>query len=226
MNDNPEIRAKVLEWQRRHNIQDNDPALALIELLDIYYRKPLEGQPAAAAPELSPAALQMALQPAVDRLSAQMRDLAGVAHAGGPVLSADVLAESLRAPLQAELAHLTADLKDAARQPPVAISSEALAEAIKVSLLPSIDRVTFQVQELQKRLETSGLEETSKKIETFNENIEFCTKKLDVVKKESDSLVVKLEKASAEIKPITRGAVVMLMAVTGLIGYVLAYILR
>jgi len=225
MNDNPEIRAKVLEWQRRHNIQDNDPALALIELLDIYYRKPQEGQ-AAAAPELSAAALQTALQPAIDRLSAQVRDLAGTAHAGGPALSADAITESLRAPLQAELSRLTADLKDAARQPPVAISSEALAEAIKVSLLPSIDRVTFQVQELQKRLETSGLQETATKIETFNENIEFCTKKLDVVKKESDALVVKLEKASAEIKPITRGAVVMLMAVTGLIGYVLAYILR
>jgi hypothetical protein len=225
MNDNPEIRAKVLEWQRRHNIQDNDPALALIELLDIYYRKPLENE-AAAASGLSPAALQTALQPAVDRLSAQMRDLAGSAQAGGPALSADALADALRAPLQAELTRLSADLKEAVRQPPVAISSDALAEAIKVSLLPSIDRMTFQVQELQKRLETSGLEETTKKIETFNENIEFCTKKLDVVKKESDALVVKLEKASAEIKPITRGAVVMLMAVTGLIGYVLAYILR
>jgi hypothetical protein len=41
MNENSEIRAKVLEWQRRHNIQDNDPALALIDLLDIYDRQPV-----------------------------------------------------------------------------------------------------------------------------------------------------------------------------------------
>jgi hypothetical protein len=46
-----------------------------------------------------------------------------------------------------------------------------------------------------------------------------------VVKKESDALILKLEKASAEIKPITRGAVLMLMLVAGVIGYVLAVIL-
>jgi len=46
------------------------------------------------------------------------------------------------------------------------------------------------------------------------------------VKKESEALIVKLERASAEIKPITRGAVMMLMLVAGVMGYVLSVILR
>jgi hypothetical protein len=36
MIENPEIQAKVLEWQRRYNIPDGDPAMALLELLNIY----------------------------------------------------------------------------------------------------------------------------------------------------------------------------------------------
>ncbi len=33
MTDNPELRAKILDWQRRYNIQDGDPAIALLELV-------------------------------------------------------------------------------------------------------------------------------------------------------------------------------------------------
>ena len=36
MSDNSEIQMKILEWQRRYNIADGDPAMALIELLNIY----------------------------------------------------------------------------------------------------------------------------------------------------------------------------------------------
>jgi len=36
MSDSSEIQTKILEWQRRYNIADGDPAMALIELLNIY----------------------------------------------------------------------------------------------------------------------------------------------------------------------------------------------
>jgi len=233
MNDNPEIRARVLEWQRRHNIQDNDPALALIDLLDIYYRQPVVVQaPAAdgrpAQPLISPEALSEAvrstLQPSIDRLVSQVQEIPrGVGQAAPP--NTEALANSVRQAVQPELEKVLAKLREApvATAPP--ISADVLSDAIRISLLPSLDRITIQFQELQKKLEVTDVEETLKKIEAYHENIDYCTKKLDVVKKESEALIVKLEKASAEIKPITRGAVMMLMLVAGVVGYVVAVIL-
>lgn len=233
MNDNPEIRAKVLEWQRRHNIQDNDPALALIDLLDVYYRQPVvvqapvsDGKPA--QPLISPEALSDAvrttLQPSIDRLVAQVQELPRGGDQAAPVNAGD-LAASIHQSLQPELEKVLAKIEEspAASAPP--INAEVLSNAIRISLLPSLDRITLQFQELQKKLEVTDVEESLKKIETYHENIDYCTKKLDVVKKESEALIVKLEKAGAEIKPITRGAVLMLMLVAGIIGYVLAVIL-
>jgi len=234
MNDNPEIRAKVLEWQRRHNIQDNDPALALIDLLDIYYRQPVVVQAAAAdgrppQPLISPEALSEAvrstLQPSIDRLVTQVQELPR-SSGGQPPANPEALADSVRGALQPELEKILAKLQEPSSATPPPISSEVLSDAIRLSLLPSLDRVTLQFQELQKRLEVTDVEESLKKIEAYHENIDYCTKKLDVVKKESEALIVKLEKASAEIKPITRGAVLMLMLVAGIIGYVLSVILR
>ena len=231
MNDNPEIRARVLEWQRRHNIQDNDPALALIDLLDVYYRQPLVVQaPAAdgrpAAPLVSPEALSEAvrstLQPSIDRLISQVQEIPRGGGQGAPA-NAEALANSVRQAVQPELDKVLAKLGESATAPP--ISADVLSDAIRISLLPSLDRITMQFQELQKKLQVTDVEETLKKVEAYHENIDYCTKKLDVVKKESDALIVKLEKASAEIKPITRGAVLMLMLVAGVIGYVLAVIL-
>lgn len=264
MNDNPEIRAKVLEWQRRHNVQDNDPAIALIELLDIYYRQPAVGQTsgdgrasAAANPEALADSVRSALQPSLERLSSQMRDLERPSPLGNtdavadavrtslqpalervlsqvrdlerpstPYFAPEALAEAVRASIQPALEKLETQIQEHQKSGALPVSSEALTDAMRSALLPGLDRVTFQIQELQRRLETTNMEESAKKIESFHDNIDYCTKKLDVVKKESDSLVVKLEKASAEIKPITRGAVVMLMLVTGVVGYVLAVILR
>ena len=233
MNDNPEIRARVLEWQRRHNIQDNDPALALIDLLDVYYRQPVVVQaPAAdgrpAQPLISPEALSDAvrttLQPSIDRLVAQVQEIPRGGGQAAPV-NPEALAASVRQAVQPELEKVLARIQEtpAATAPP--ISADVLSDAIRISLLPSLDRITLQFQELQKKLEVTDVEETLKKIEAYHENIDYCTKKLDVVKKESEGLIVKLEKASAEIKPITRGAVMMLMLVAGIIGYVLAVIL-
>ena len=234
MNDNPEIRARVLEWQRRHNIQDKDPALALIDLLDIYYRQPVVVQaPAAdgrpAQPLISPEALSEAvrstLQPSIDRLVSQVQEIPRGSGPAAPV-NTEALANSVRQAVQPELEKVLAKLRESpvATAPP--ISADVLSDAIRISLLPSLDRITIQFQELQKKLEVTDVEETLKKVEAYHENIDYCTKKLDVVKKESDALIVKLEKASAEIKPITRGAVLMLMLVAGVIGYVLAVILH
>lgn len=234
MNDNPEIRAKVLEWQRRHNIQDNDPALALIELLDIYYRSPSAAAANGKAPVASvdPAALSDAvrstLQPAIERLSTQVRDLELRSATGGSssAVSTEKLTESIQSALKPALDRMTEQAAEAAKSPAAAIDSATLSESIRANLLPTLDRVTFQLQELQKKIETTNMDESSKKIETFHDNIDYCTKKLDVVKKEADALVLKLEKVSSEIKPITRTAVIMLMLVTGVFGYVLAVILR
>jgi len=234
MNDNPEIRARVLEWQRRHNIQDNDPALALIDLLDVYYRQPVVVQaPAAdgrhAGPLISPEALSEAvrstLQPSIDRLVSQVQEIPKGGGQAAPA-STEALSNSVRQAIQPELEKVLAKLQEApvATAPP--ISADVLSDAIRISLLPSLDRITLQFQELQKKLEVTDVDETLKKVEAYHENIDYCTKKLDVVKKESEALIVKLEKASAEIKPITRGAVLMLMLVAGVIGYVLAVILH
>ena len=234
MNDNPEIRARVLEWQRRHNIQDNDPALALIDLLDVYYRQPLVVQAPASdgrhtGPIISPEALSEAvrstLQPSIDRLVSQVQE---IPRGGGPAapVNTEALASSVRQAVQPELEKVLEKLREAPSATAPPISADVLSDAIRISLLPSLDRITIQFQELQKKLEVTDVEETLKKVEAYHENIDYCTKKLDVVKKESDALIVKLEKASAEIKPITRGAVLMLMLVAGVIGYVLAVILH
>lgn len=234
MNDNPEIRTRVLEWQRRHNIQDNDPALALIDLLDIYYRQPVvvqnpsaDGRPA--QPLISPEALSEAvrstLQPSIDRLVSQVQEIPRGSGQAAPV-NAEALAQSVRQAVQPELEKVLAKLQETPSAVAPPISADVLSDAIRISLLPSLDRITIQFQELQKKLEVTDVEETLKKVEAYHENIDYCTKKLDVVKKESDALIIKLEKASAEIKPITRGAVLMLMLVAGVIGYVLAVILH
>ncbi len=233
MNDNPEIRAKVLEWQRRHNIQDNDPALALIDLLDIYYRAPVviqspaaDGRPAQPliSPEVLSDAVRSTLQPSIDRLVAQIQEMPK--GGGGSPVNAEALSSSVRQALQPELEKVLAKIQESPAGTPMPISADVLSDAIRISLLPSLDRITLQFQELQKKLEVTDVEQTLKKIEAYHENIDYCTKKLDVVKKESEALIVKLEKASAEIKPITRGAVMMLMLVAGVMGYVLSVILR
>ena len=233
MNDNPEIRTRVLEWQRRHNIQDNDPALALIDLLDVYYRQPVvvqapaaDGRPAGPliSPEMLSEAVRSTLQPSIDRLVSQVQE---IPRGGGQTAPAntEALANSVRQAIQPELEKVLAKLQEApvATAPP--ISADVLSDAIRISLLPSLDRITLQFQELQKKLEVTDVEETLKKVEAYHENIDYCTKKLDVVKKESEALIVKLEKASAQIKPITRGAVIMLMFMSGVIGFVLYHIL-
>lgn len=155
MIENPEIRAKVLEWQKRYQIEDGDPALALLELVELFG-----------------------------------------ARGGTTTVQADPA------------------------------SAAQISEALKTSLLPAIERLVFQSQELQNRLDALNLDTVTKEIEKYHEGIDYCTKKLDVVKKESDALSLKLEKTASSIKPITTGAVLMLMGVCGVLGYILAVVLR
>ena len=152
--ENPEVRAKVLEWQKKYQIEDGDPALALFELMHLF-------QPTAT--------------------STATVDTAG---------------------------------------------TEQISEALKSSLLPAIDRLVFQSQELQNRLDGIDFDGFAKQIEAYHEGIDYCTKKLDVVKKESDNLIIKIEKTSSSIKPITTGAVLLLMGVCGVLGFILASVLR
>lgn len=151
----PEIRAHILEWQKKYGIEDGDPALALIELVSM-----------------------------------------------------------IQAPGSSSTSSLDAE------------AVQQVAESLKTSLLPAIERLAFQSQELQKKLETINLDGFTQKIEAYHEGIDYCTKKLDVVKKESDNLALKLEKTAASIKPITTGAVLMLMGVCGVLGFILATMLR
>lgn len=169
MTDNPELRAKILDWQRRYNIQDGDPAIALLELVQF----------------MAPPPVQIAA-PAEAR----------------PVES---LAENIN--VKAE------------------VSSESVTEAMRTVLLPATERISFQSQELQQKLEQIDFEKFVRQIEGYHEGIDYCTKKLDVIKKEADALVVKVEKASSQISPITRGAVVMLVLGASVVGWIIGRII-
>lgn len=164
MIENPELRAKILDWQKRYNIQDGDPAIALLELVEF------------------------------------------ISHGSASVSSAN--SSESAAPVVA-----TAQ-----------ISSDSLAEAMKTGFLPVIERMSFQAQELHQKLEQIDFDKFVKQIETYHEGIDYCTKKLDVVKKETDALIIRVDKAAAHIRPITTGAVITLMGAAAILGYVIAKI--
>jgi len=160
MIENPELRAKILDWQKRYNIQDGDPAIALLELVEFIGRVPA----GATVPSDSP---------------------------------------------------VTATAQ---------ISSDSLADAMKTGFLPVIERMSYQAQELHQKLEQIDFDKFVKQIETYHEGIDYCTKKLDVVKKETDALIVRADKAASQIRPIMNGAVLTLMIAAGVIGFIIARI--
>jgi hypothetical protein len=162
MIENPELRAKILDWQKRYNIQDGDPAIALLELVEF------------------------------------------IGHTSSGAAPAPRASEPVERPVVA-----TAQ-----------ISSDSLAEAMKTGFLPVIERMSYQAQELHQKLEQIDFEKFVKQIETYHEGIDYCTKKLDVVKKETDALIVRADKAAAQIRPITFGAVITLMAAAAIVGAV------
>jgi hypothetical protein len=169
MSENAELQAKISEWQRRWNIADGDPAMALIELLNIY------GYRGSAAPMI------VAPPPAAE----------GAPAAPAPVVS-------------------------------FAGVDEAVLEQMRSQLLPAIDRLGFQTQELKQKLDAMALDNFAQQVATYHEGIDYCTKKLDVVKKESDSLVMQLSKVAGSINPITRMAVAVLVLIAFVVGFVVA----
>ncbi len=166
MTENPELKAKILEWQRRFNIQDGDPAMALIELMEIYGRQPGS----------APAA------PSSDSSGPQTVQIEGF--------------------------------------------DEAIVEQIRNQLGPGVERLGFQTQELKQRLDSMNIEGFAEQVASYHEGIDYCTKKLDVVKKESDSIVVQLNKVANSINPVSRGAVLVLMLASGGLGWILGVMFR
>lgn len=168
MTENPELKAKILQWQKTYNISDGDPAMAIIDLLDIY-------------------------------------------QASRPAFTGDSSAPVIQH-VQAGSVSATLD--------------EAALDQLRAHLMPAIERLSFQTQELKQRLDEMSLNTFAQQIATYHEGIDYCTKKLDVMKKENDAIGQQIAKTASSITPITRMAVVVLMAVTGVIGFVVAVALR
>jgi hypothetical protein len=151
----PEIRARVLEWQKKHQIRDDDPAMAFLELLSIY------GRLQASAPASSPAALDLS---------------------------------------KLELPNF---------------------EELKL-ILSNSERTNFQLQELKEIISRMQLAELAADFKTYHESVDFATKKMALIIKEGDELMVRLNKVGAQINPVARGAVGVLMAVSGVVGWLIA----
>ncbi|MGC1480185.1 MAG: hypothetical protein WA771_06755 [Chthoniobacterales bacterium] len=156
MTDNPEIKSKILDWQRRFKIEDGDPAMALLELLEIYGQNP---------------------NPSPTESGPQTVQIEGF--------------------------------------------DEAIVEQVRSQLAPGIERLGFQTQELKQRLDAMNFEGFSEQVAGYHEGIDYCTKKLDVVKKESDSIVIQLNKVANSINPISRGAILVLILAACGLGYIL-----
>lgn len=150
----PEIRARVLEWQKRHQIRDDDPAMAFLELLNIYGR--LQSSPTGAAP-------------GVDLSKIQLPNF----------------------------------------------------EELKV-LLSNSERTNFQMQELKELIARMQLAELAEDFKTYHESVDFATKKMALIIKEGDDLMVRLNKVGSQINPVARGAVAVLMGVSGVVGWLIA----
>lgn len=172
MSENPELKAKILEWQKRYNIPDGDPTMAVIELLEIHLAS-------------------------------------GAISEGG---------------FAAQTSALTRSSSAAAVES--AVLDEAAVEQLRSHLMPAIERLSFQTQELKQRLDEMSLDTFAQQLATYHEGIDYCTKKMDVVKKENDAISQQLTKTAESINPITRMAVIVLMLVTGVIGFVIAVALR
>lgn len=261
--ENPEIRAQVLDWQRRHNIRDDDPAMALLELLNVYYhQQPGQGTsaPEVSSEEISHAvaqAVRSTVTPSLERLASQMQVetqsastseeishtvAQAVRSAVAPTLerltaqiqsnahsavSPEVISQTVKASVLPSIERLSSTIQEIEKKKPadVSVSAETISEAIRTAILPSINDMSFQTKELKNKLESMNFSQFSEQIGTYHDGIDYCTKKLDVVKKESESLLVSINKASSSIKPVTKGAVVFLMGLSAVIGYVLRTIL-
>lgn len=151
----PEIRARVLEWQKKHQIRDDDPAMAFLELLGIYGRLQA-ATPGAPAPAIDLSKLEL---PNFDELKL---------------------------------------------------------------LISNSERTNFQLQELKEIMAHMQLAELAEDFKSYHESVDFATKKMALIIKEGDDLMVRLNKVGAQINPVARGAVAVLMGVSGVVGWLIA----
>ena len=102
---------------------------------------------------------------------------------------------------------------------------DAALEQIRAQILPAMDRITFQVQELKGKIDAMALDTFVEQIGTYHEGIDYCTKKLDVVKREADAVAIQIGKVANSINPISRMAIIALMLFSGVLGFILRVIL-
>jgi len=142
--EDPIVRARILEWQKKHQINDDDPAMALIELLAIY-----------------------SIQPG-----------------GSSVPSAQL-------------------------PPPEEFRT----------LLSNSERTNFLLAELKETIASVQLVELAERFREYHEGIDFATQKMALIVKEGDDLLSRLGKVAAQINPVARGAIVVLMIFSGVVGW-------
>lgn len=148
----PELKAHILEWQKKYSIRDDDPAMALIELISIY----------------------------------------GHRSAGGDT-----------------------------PQAPIELPNFPPPEEFK-TIINNSERTNFLLNELKETLADVQLKELSEQFKTYHEGIDFATQKMALIIKEGDDLLARLGKVAAQISPIARGAVVVLMLFSGIVGWLIA----
>lgn len=167
MTTNPELRARILEWQKRHEIRDDDPAMALIELLEIYGATGAGGQGASA--------------PAVD----MQKTAEAIQNAAASAMKNLPSSEELR------------------------------------MLATNSERTAFLLQDLKESISKIQLAELAEQFKGYNEGIDLATKKMAVIIKEGDDLLARLGKVAAQINPVARGSIVVLMIVSAVIGWLI-----
>jgi hypothetical protein len=185
----PNLQTRILEWQKKYQIRDDDPAMALIELLGIYGFSP-QGSVASAAGQATLSANDLKL--IQDQGEALQRKLGE---------------------LQSQLLSLPAQTAVGDRLPPP--------EEIR-TLVSNTERTTFLLSELKETLSQVKLAEYAEQFKTYHEGIEFATQKMALIIKEGDDLLARLGKVAAQINPVARGAIFVLMLFSGVVGWLIA----
>jgi uncharacterized protein YlaN (UPF0358 family) len=188
-NDDPEIRARVLEWQKRNQIRDDDPAMALIELLEIYYQK--RGGQSEEPVTVNTSEIISAIKGAI-----------------APGEQAGSLVATIEEDRKAVLAHI-----------------EQVASLTKDDhkiVMSEIERLKDNTKELRDIIGKLELNDLGAQMKAHQESIDFATKKMAVIIKDGDDLLARLGKVGSQINPIARSAVIVLMIVSGILGWVVA----
>jgi len=215
MTNDPEIKARILEWQRKYHIRDDDPAMALIELLTIYG---VDGRSTGetAAPAVAPEEVK-ALAATSERTGRLLEEIKEVLHQKPEQVEPDH--ETREILLLSEKSNLQlSELKEIIGK----LQSQSLSEQDVKGILSSSERTSFLLAELKEIIGKVQLKELAEQFQTYHEGIDFATQKMALIIKEGDDLLARLGKVAAQINPIARGAVVVLMLFSGVVGWLIA----